>query len=339
MALTSRARRGLQRHGLRSVLALASCVLTLCAFIFIQEVVALGLNGANPHVLFCSVALEKHLVPLLRMAEELQARGFDVSFASHDEAYAEVRSALPGARFVSAGPLPGGGGPGRGGGRGDDDPRRWMNVDEELSALSRFDFRNAGSFFGHHYGLGKLMRVLYMPSIEPFYNALMHFAAECNGGEAHCKWLSWLLLLLLLLLSRQRGSVEWNLTSPPRTSRLHHPTPCHTTPHHPKTQHKTTQPSADGVAATSAGALRETGTASAGAGTTSSIAEGLCTRRPDVVVMDAWTFGARDAADVMGVPVVVNSANMGYRIGANKAAWHPGPYSGLPADMTFADRM
>lgn len=69
------------------------------------------------------------------------------------------------------------------------------------------------------------------------------------------------------------------------------------------------------------------------------IASGLCTRRPDLVVMDVWTFGARDAADVMGVPVVVNSPSIGYRIGASKVPWHPGPFSGLPADMTFANRM
>ena len=120
------------------------------------------------------------------MAEELHARGFDISFASHDEAYADVLKIVPDARFVSTGPLPGGGGPGPGGGSGDDDPRRWMSVDEELGALSRSDFASNRNLLGHHFGLSKLMQVLYMPSIKPFYNAIMHFAAECNGGEAHC---------------------------------------------------------------------------------------------------------------------------------------------------------
>lgn len=197
MAAFRRASRSLQRHGMRSILVLASYVLAVCTFLVIAEVVAVGADwspelrqdlkrGTKPHVLFCSVALEKHLVPLLRMAEELHARGFEISFASHDEAYAEVLKIVPDARFVSTGPLPGGGGPGPGGGRGDDDPRRWMSVDEELGALSRSDFANNRNLFGHHFGLSNLMQVLYMPSIKPFYNALMHFAAECYGGEAHC---------------------------------------------------------------------------------------------------------------------------------------------------------
>ena len=69
------------------------------------------------------------------------------------------------------------------------------------------------------------------------------------------------------------------------------------------------------------------------------ISASICTRRPDIVVMDAWTFGAKDAADVMKVPVIINSPSIGYRIGGRKVPWHPGPFSGLPADMSFADRM
>ena len=142
---------------LRRILLVRVFVLAVCALLVVEQVAGLNADTihsatygrytkvvATPHVLFCTVSLRRHLVPMLRLAGEVQARGFRVSFASHDEAYSTVRAILPEARFISAGPLPGGGGPGPGGGLGDGDPLRWMSVDKELDALSRLDFQSEG---------------------------------------------------------------------------------------------------------------------------------------------------------------------------------------------------
>ncbi|CAN0056959.1 unnamed protein product, partial [Phaeothamnion confervicola] len=56
-------------------------------------------------ILFVSNGLCGHVEPLLRLAEEVASRGYDVTFATHDVA-APLVEMTPRVRFLSAGAMP-----------------------------------------------------------------------------------------------------------------------------------------------------------------------------------------------------------------------------------------
>lgn len=57
------------------------------------------------HIWFVSIGLAGHTVPLIRLGEEMMRRGYTASIITHDNLRHMVE-AVPGLRFVSAGPLP-----------------------------------------------------------------------------------------------------------------------------------------------------------------------------------------------------------------------------------------
>jgi UDP:flavonoid glycosyltransferase YjiC (YdhE family) len=97
-------------------------------------------------VLFVSLAIRGHATPLLRIAEEMVRRGYNVSFATHDSGQDWVKRT--GANFISAGPFP-------------------ISADvlrENLQEITRDP-----SIFR---GILKMFNDIYVPAAEPMYEAL-----------------------------------------------------------------------------------------------------------------------------------------------------------------------
>ncbi|EQC38445.1 hypothetical protein SDRG_04154 [Saprolegnia diclina VS20] len=98
------------------------------------------------HVLFISLAIRGHATPLLRVADEMVRRGYNVSFATHDSGKEWVQRT--GATFVSAGPFP-------------------ISADtlrEKLQAITR----DASTFRG----ILNMFNDIYVPTAQPMYDAL-----------------------------------------------------------------------------------------------------------------------------------------------------------------------
>ncbi|OQR98552.1 hypothetical protein ACHHYP_08364 [Achlya hypogyna] len=98
------------------------------------------------HVLFISLAIRGHATPLLRVADEMVRRGYNVSFATHESGKEWV--ARTGAHFVSAGEFP-------------------ISADglrEKLQSITR----DASTFRG----ILNMFNEIYVPAAQPLYDAL-----------------------------------------------------------------------------------------------------------------------------------------------------------------------
>lgn len=103
--------------------------------------------AAQQHVLFASVAIKGHALPLLRVASAMQARGFRVSFATHESG--KEWAAAHGVPFVSAGAFP-------------------VSADD-LRAKLKAMTRDASTFRG----ILVMVSDIYVAAARPMYDALL----------------------------------------------------------------------------------------------------------------------------------------------------------------------
>ncbi|TYZ64314.1 hypothetical protein PybrP1_007531 [[Pythium] brassicae (nom. inval.)] len=109
--------------------------------------------AAEQHVLFASVAIKGHALPLLRVAGAMQARGFRVSFATHESG--KEWAAAHGVPFLSAGAFP-------------------VSADD-LRAKLKAMTRDASTFRG----ILTMVSDIYVAAARPMYDALLPQLREC----------------------------------------------------------------------------------------------------------------------------------------------------------------
>ncbi|OQR90441.1 hypothetical protein THRCLA_09340 [Thraustotheca clavata] len=100
----------------------------------------------SKNVMFISLAIRGHATPLLRIAEEMVQRGYNVSFATHDSGKEWVQRT--GAHFVSAGAFP-------------------ISADALRIKLQSIT-RDASTFRG----ILNMFNEIYVPAAQPMYDAL-----------------------------------------------------------------------------------------------------------------------------------------------------------------------